>query len=154
MDHRIVRLETENVPAFQIEHYMPPQDEMKYRVDFMYTRNEEKDPDRFWSGGGRKLYREIDSFTDQRKAMEQAVSQIILPTDTPEEKLQNIYARCQKIRNTTFEPHKTKQEHSREKLKTPKTSRMYGSTDTETVGKLPGSSSRWPVPPDSKPVRS
>ena len=117
MDHRVVRLETENVPAFQIEDYMPPQDEMKYRVDFMYTRSEEKDPDRFWKGEAKKLYREINSFTDSRKTMEQAVSQIVQPTDTPEQKLQKIYARCQKVRNTSFERDKTEQEHRREKLK-------------------------------------
>lgn len=117
MDHRIVRLETDSVPAFQIEDYMPPQDKMKYRVDFMYTRNEEKDPDRFWKGEARKLYRQIDSFTDRRKAMEQAVSQIVLPNDTPEQKLPKIYARCQQIHNTSFERDKTKQEHNREKLK-------------------------------------
>lgn len=117
MDHRIVRLETENVPAFQVEDYMPPQDEMKYRVDFMYTRSEEKDPDRFWSEEGRKLSRSIDAFTDDHRTLEQALSQIISPNDTLDEKLQKIYARCQKIRNTSFENTKTEQEHDREKLK-------------------------------------
>jgi Domain of Unknown Function with PDB structure (DUF3857) len=47
-DHSIVRLETENVPAFQIEDYMPPPDEMKYRVEFRYLTHAEKDADTFW----------------------------------------------------------------------------------------------------------
>jgi hypothetical protein len=116
-DHHTVRLETQNVPAFQIEDYMPPQNEMKFRVDFMYTRNEEKDPEKFWKVEAKALYRSIDLFIDKRKAMEQAVGQIASPTDTPEQKLQKIYIRCQKLRNTSFERKKTDQERNREKLK-------------------------------------
>jgi len=117
MDHHIVRLETQDVPAFQVEDYMPPEDEMKYRVDFRYARILEKDPDKFWREEARRLYRGIDSFTDKHKAMEQAVAQIVSPLDTSEEKLRKIYARCQKIRNTSYEREKTQQEADREKLK-------------------------------------
>jgi len=87
MDHRTVRLETQDVPAFQIEDYMPPPDEMKYRVEFMYTNNMEKDPDKFWKEEAKRLYRGVQAFTDKRKSMEQAVAQIVSPSDTPEEKL-------------------------------------------------------------------
>src|SRR5207302_1594107 len=31
----VVRLETQDVPAFQVEDYMPPENELKYRVDFI-----------------------------------------------------------------------------------------------------------------------
>jgi hypothetical protein len=117
MDHRTVRLETQDVPAFQIEDYMPPQDEMKYRVEFMYTNNMEKDAEKFWKEDAKKYYRGIENFTEKRKAMEQAVTQTIAPSDTPEQKLQKIYARCQKIRNTSFEREKSQQESDREKLK-------------------------------------
>ena len=113
----VVRLETQNVPAFQIEDYMPPQDEMKFRVDFMYTRNSEKDPDKFWKQESKDLFVTVDTFVDKHKAMEQAVSQVISSSDTPEQKLQKIYARCQKIHNTSFEREKTQQELNRAKLK-------------------------------------
>jgi hypothetical protein len=49
--------------------------------------------------------------------MEQALGEITTAGDTPEQKLQKIYARCQKIRNTSFEREKTEQEQNREKLK-------------------------------------
>jgi hypothetical protein len=117
MDHRTVRLETQDVPAFQIEDYMPPPDEMKYRVEFRYTDNMEKDSDKFWKEEDKRLYRNVEDFTDKRKSMEQAVAQIVSPSDTPEQKLQKIYARCQKVRNTTFEREKTQQEIDRQKLK-------------------------------------
>jgi len=116
-DHSLIRLETQDIPAFQIEDYMPPQEEMKYRVDFRYADDFEKDPDKFWNAVGKRLYRGIDAFTEKQKAMEQAVSQIVAAGDTPEQKLEKIYARCQKIRNTEFERDKTEQERNREKLK-------------------------------------
>lgn len=117
MERRVVHLEVQDVPALQVEDYMPPQDEMKYRVEFMYTRSLEKDPDKFWQEKAKALYLDVDSFTNKRKSMEQALSQILSPADTPEQKLQKIYARCQQIRNTTFEHEKTQQEVNREKLK-------------------------------------
>lgn len=117
MDHRTVRLETQDVPAFQIEDYMPPPDQMKYRVEFRYTNNMEKDSDKFWKQEAKRLYGNIEAFTDKRKSMEQAVAQLVSPSDTPEQKLQEIYARCQKVRNTTFEREKSQQEIDREKLK-------------------------------------
>ena len=50
--------------------------------------------------------------------MEEAVGQIVSPSDPPEVKLQKIYARVQQIRNTSFEVQKTEEEVKREKEKT------------------------------------
>ena len=36
-DH-VIRMEASNIPAFQIEDYMPPPNELKSRVDFIYRR--------------------------------------------------------------------------------------------------------------------
>ncbi len=113
-----VRLESQNIPAFQIEDYMPPQNELKYRVDFVYSEGvPEKEPDKFWKKEGKKLNDRVESFTGKRKAMEQAVAEIVAPNDTPEVKLEKIYAKVQKFRNTSWETEKTQQEQKREKQK-------------------------------------
>jgi hypothetical protein len=113
-----VRLESQNIPAFQIEDYMPPQNELKFRVDFIYSESgAEKDPDKFWKKEGKKLNDRVEGFTGKRKAMEQAVAETAAPNDTPEAKLQKIYAKVQKFRNTSWETEKTEQEQKREKLK-------------------------------------
>jgi uncharacterized protein DUF3857 len=114
-----IRLETQNVPAFKIEDYMPPEDELKYRVDFVYNidPSPEKDPDKFWKQAGKNLYSGVNRFIDKRGAMEAAVAGTILPGDSPQEKLRKIYARTQQIHNTSFEPEKTEQELKRENLK-------------------------------------
>lgn len=116
-DGAFIRMEADNIPAFQIEDYMPPPDEMKYRIEFAYLFRVERDPDKFWKEEAKQLDLLIKKFTDRRKAMEQALAEITSPADTPEQKLQKIYARCQKIRNTSFERQKTEQEQRREKLK-------------------------------------
>ena len=116
-DH-VVRLEVNNVPAFRTEDYMPPENELKARVDFTYsTESFEKDPVQFWKKTGKKLNDGVESFIGKRKAMEEAVAQIVSPNDPPELKLQKIYARVQQIRNTSYEVRKTEQERKREREK-------------------------------------
>ncbi len=114
----VVRLETQNVPAFQSEDFMPPANELKFRVDFLYSEKSlESDTKKFWQEEGKKLYGYIEGFLAKRKAMEEALSQIVSPNDAPEGRLQKIYARAQQVRNTSFESVKTEQEQKRENLK-------------------------------------
>ena len=118
-DHTI-NLTAGNIPAFQTEDYMPPQNEMKSRVDFIYTDDAmEKDVDKYWKKLGKKRNDTLESFIGKHKAMEEAVSQIVSPSDSPEVKLRKIYTRVQKIRNTSFEREKTEQEQKRSKEKSP-----------------------------------
>ena len=117
-EHGLIQLQTQNVPAFQIEDYMPPPDELKYRVDFIYTQeNDEKEPEKFWKKEGKRFNERVENFIGKRKVMEQAVAETVAPSDPPEVKLQKIYARVQKLRNTSWEFDKTEQEQKREKQK-------------------------------------
>jgi len=113
----VVRLETSNIAAFQTEDYMPPQNELKARVDFVYSEDSEMQADKFWKKEGKKENDQVESFIGKRKAMEQAVAQIVSPSDTPEVKLQKIYARVQQLRNTGFAMEMTEQEKKRQKEK-------------------------------------
>lgn len=118
-DH-IVRMEASNIPAFQTEDYMPPPDELKSRVDFIYEEGiTAKDEAGYWKDFGKKRNGELESFVGKRKAMEQAVAQIVSPSDSQDAKLRKIYDRVQQIRNTTYELQKTEQEEKREKEKPP-----------------------------------
>ena len=117
-EHGVIRMETQNVPAFQIEDYMPPENELKMRVDFTYSEHDvEREPEKFWKKEGKKLNDRVESFIGKRKALEQAVAQTVSASDTPEAKLRKIYARAQQVRNTSFEMEKTEQEQKREKEK-------------------------------------
>jgi hypothetical protein len=118
-EHGRLRLETRDVPAFVTEEYMPPENELKSRVDFVYDAesNNENDPTVFWKKFGKQRFGKVDDFVDKRRIMEQAVAQIVEPGDSPELKLRKIYARTQQIRNLSFERAMSAQEVQREKQK-------------------------------------
>jgi transglutaminase-like putative cysteine protease len=114
----ILRMEAQNIPAFQIEDFMPPENELKFRVDFEYSEtNVEPDPAKFWKQRGKKLNGQVESFVGKPKSLQQEVAHIVAPSDSPEVKAQKLYARVQQLRNTSFEVEKTDQEQKRARAK-------------------------------------
>jgi hypothetical protein len=114
----VVTMEAANIPAFQTEDHMPPPEELKSRVDFIYEEGfAEKDQASYWKHIGKQRNGQLESFVGKRKAMEQAVGQIVSPGDSPDVKLRKIYDRVQQLRNTSYEVEKTEQEQKRAKEK-------------------------------------
>lgn len=120
-EHGKIRLETRNVPAFVTEDFMPPENELRFRVDFIYLADPflspDKDPNVFWKKYAKRAYREFDEFVDKPRAMSEALAQIVAPGDSGDMKLRKIYDRTQQVRNTSFERQKSAQEAERENLK-------------------------------------
>jgi hypothetical protein len=117
-ENKVIHMEAQDIPAFQVEDDMPPEAAMKFRVDFVYSEDGfEKEADKFWKKQGKKMNDAAENFVNKRKAMEQAAAEIVSPSDLPEVKLQKIYARVQKIRNTSYEIEKSEQEQKRAKEK-------------------------------------
>jgi hypothetical protein len=114
----ILHLEAHNIPAFESEDFMPPENELKSRVDFIYSQDHySRSSEEYWNAVGKRLYAELEQHIEKRKAMQQAVAQIVSPQDPPEEKLKKIYYRVQQIRNTSYEVAKTEKEEKREQPK-------------------------------------
>ena len=60
---RVVRMEAANIAAFQTEDFMPPENELKSRVDFIYEDNTgQTQPDKFWKYTGKKWNDSLESF--------------------------------------------------------------------------------------------
>jgi hypothetical protein len=117
-ENKVIHMEVQDIPAFQVEDDMPPEGAMRFRVDFIYSEDGfEKEQEKFWKKQGKKMNDEAESFVNKRKAMEQAAGETVSPSDSPDAKLQKIYARVQKIRNTSYEIAKTEQEQKRAKEK-------------------------------------
>ncbi len=113
---RTIALEVNNIPAFPTEDFMPPPEYFMSRVDFRYSRSAfETDPDKFWKKKAKEWSQWDEEFVGRRKAMQDAVSRIVSPGDSPDLKLQKIYSRVQQMRNTSYEIRKTEQEKKREK---------------------------------------
>jgi len=117
-EHSSIHMELQDVPAFQVEDDMPPEEAVKFIVDFVYNQDGfEKDAEQFWKKQGKRWNDGAEGFVNKRKAMEQAVAQIISAGDSSEVKLRKIYEKAQSIRNTTYEIEKTEQEQKRAKEK-------------------------------------
>jgi hypothetical protein len=91
-EYGTIRMESQNIPAFQLEDFMPPENELKFRVDFIYSDETslEKDPAKFWKAEAKKQNGRVEDFVNKKKAMEQAVAQTVAPGDSQEMKLRKI----------------------------------------------------------------
>jgi len=119
-EKRDIHLEANDIPAFRIEDFMPPENEMKARVDFTYTRSKETDPSRFWKSFGKDCESYLEEYINRPKAMDKALAEIVSPNDSTAVKLEKIYTRVQQIRNISFEEERSTQEEKRDKEKWPK----------------------------------
>lgn len=103
LDHGVVRMEAHNLPAFVTEPFMPPANELRQRVDFVYSEDQSSDPEVFWKHYGQKHYRSFESFASAGRALREALAQILQPQDSPQMQLRKIYARVQQLRNVSYE---------------------------------------------------
>jgi Domain of Unknown Function with PDB structure (DUF3857)/Transglutaminase-like superfamily len=118
-EHGVYTMVTRDVPAFVSEEYMPPEDELKMRVDFLYLRDStiDKDAATFWTRWGKQANSYAERYMDHGRAMREALAQIAAPADSPEQKLRKIYARVQQLRNLSFERRRSAEEVERESAK-------------------------------------
>ncbi len=115
------RLELHNIPAFQPEDFMPPEDFLKPRVEFVYTIGW-GNAQSFWADQGRFASDSYKKFIEPSKVIEREANSIVSPGDSPQAKLRKIYARCQQIRNLGYERPRTEKEIKEEGLKDNKNS--------------------------------
>ncbi|HEY6618339.1 MAG TPA: DUF3857 domain-containing protein, partial [Steroidobacteraceae bacterium] len=119
-----VRMQVHDVPAFLTEEFMPPEDELKYRIDFVYDSSDlahEKDPPSYWKAFSQGAYKSVAHFIDRPRALSNALSQVVDAADPDTVKLQKIYERTQRVRNLTFERSRSEEELKREGIKPAKT---------------------------------
>ncbi len=121
MNHQgLIEFDAQDIPAFQAEDYIPPEDMLKGRVEFFYiftsVPKNTQGTDWFWTEEGNKHAKNVESFIGKDKSVARELESVTQTSDLPEVKLRKIYDRVQKIRNLSFESQKTEQEERREKL--------------------------------------
>ncbi|HEX4603185.1 MAG TPA: DUF3857 domain-containing protein [Candidatus Angelobacter sp.] len=117
----ILEMNPENIPPFEAEDQMPPEDSYKLQVKFFYTSLFMSSPSAYWFEVGRYWGRGIDYFIGNHKEIAQAATETIGGETDPEKKLRKLYARAQEIRNLSYERQRTAKEQKKEELKPPKT---------------------------------
>jgi hypothetical protein len=118
LPNKNVVLDVENLPAFEKEDYMPPEDELRIRL-VLFKRQDKSfgNPEMFWKEEGKTWRNNTEKFLDKKKTMQAEVAGLLNGANTPEEKLRRIYDRVQKIQDLTYAPEKTEKELEREKRK-------------------------------------
>jgi len=113
----LMELELQNVPKFDTEEYMPPEDDFRPALLFYYGGRETSSPDRFWDEWQKSTTEYVDKFIGNSREIHDAAMQATSGETDPEKKLRRLYTRAQQIRNLTFERERTDQEKKDEHLK-------------------------------------
>jgi hypothetical protein len=110
-------LEVENMPAFEAEGYMPPEEDYQPQIRFFYGGREIASPERFWHDAGREWNGDAERFMGSHREISQEAAQVIGDEHDPTQKLRKLYARAQQVRNLTYERERTEAEDKKENLK-------------------------------------
>ncbi len=114
---QMLTLELEDLPAFEKEQHMPPENLLKRWVLFYYGRADNEVPDQFWAREGKDWHQDAESFLAGSDGVAQEVAAVAPASDPPDARLRKLYARVQRLRNLSFEGSGTTAAREREKLK-------------------------------------
>ncbi len=113
-------LTVHDIPGIEDEAYMPPLETIQARVEFYHLDVNDptnETPDHFWTRTEKKWNDDLEHFIGKKNVLEQEVSRIVSPADSPDVKLRKIYARVQQIRDLNMEIAKSEKEQKAENLK-------------------------------------
>jgi Domain of Unknown Function with PDB structure (DUF3857)/Transglutaminase-like superfamily len=114
---RNYEMQAQDIPAFQSEGYMPPEEVFKPQIRFFYNSPGMDSPERFWQDAGKNWNSKAEHFIGNHSEIAAAASQAIGSESDSENKLRKLYARAQQIRNLSYERERTKEEMKKENLK-------------------------------------
>lgn len=112
LNGKVFELELENMPAVRPEAFMPPDQQVRARVNFVYT-DKRIVFEQFWSAQAEIFAKEIDKFLKSKNAKKEAEKLVAGVTDR-RAALEKLYAHVQGMRHLSFEEEKTAQEQRRD----------------------------------------
>jgi hypothetical protein len=104
-----------DIPAIPDDDWMPPINTFRWRVEFYYTHAQTGQD--FWESEGKRWAKDTEHFANPTGMLKNAVSQIVSPADTDEQKARKIYDAVMKLDNTRFSRRKSEAERKAQKLK-------------------------------------
>jgi len=110
-------LELHDVPAFESEDYMPPDNNFKPLVQFVYIPRGDPGTDHVWREIGKDFYEGEERFMSVASGVKEAALEAVGNETDPEKKLRKLYARVQQVRNLSYEPRRDRDEMKAENLK-------------------------------------
>jgi hypothetical protein len=91
-----------DVPPIPNENYAPPLTDEAYGVDFFYTYT--PDVKTYWQGQMGYWTKALNAYTAPTQALQNAVKEIVSPSDSPLDKAKKLYDMVQKLENTDSSP--------------------------------------------------
>jgi hypothetical protein len=91
-----------NMPAYREEPRMPPEDEVRTWALVYYSKDEKRDPAKYWKEYGRQVYEIVKPLMKVGDEVKQAAAAAVGDATTPEQKLDRIFEFCRtKIKNVS-----------------------------------------------------
>ncbi len=109
-------LELTNVPPFEPEVFMPPENNFKPTVIFFTGPLGKVDVDKEWLDLGKRYYEVYERFMAADRGVKEATLKAIASETEPGMKLRKIYEHVQQMRNLTFERLRTAEERKAEHI--------------------------------------
>ncbi len=97
----VLELNMHDIAPIPEEDFMPPIGSLSYRVLFYYTAYRTSVED-YWKNEGKFWAKNEDKFIGPGSVVTAAVKDLVLPTDTPDQKLRKLYAAVMKLENTRY----------------------------------------------------
>ena len=91
-----------DVPAIPNEKFAPPLTDAAYGVDFFYTYT--PDVKDYWQKQMSFWMKAVNAYTAPTQALQNAVKEVVSPSDSPLDKAKKLYDMVQKIENTDSSP--------------------------------------------------
>jgi hypothetical protein len=110
------QLELSNIPAFEREDFMPPENNYKPSVIFFTGRKGKVSIDKEWQDIGKDFYEVYENYLGANRGVKEAALQAIGGETNPAMKLRKIYDRAQQLRNLSFERTRTQEERKAENI--------------------------------------
>lgn len=109
-------LELTNVPPFESEDFMPPENNYKPAVIFFTGHVGKVDVDKEWLDLGKRYYDVYERYMAADRGVKEAALKAIGSETEPGMKLRKVYERVQQLRNLTFERLRTPEERKAEHI--------------------------------------
>ena len=131
-------MELSNVPPFEAEEFMPPENNFKPTVIFFTGALGKVDVDKEWLDIGKVYFESYERIMAADHGVREAALQAIGAETDPMMKLHKLYDRVQQLRNLTFERARTAEERKAEHIQKNNTvadvlAHGYGNTEELTV---------------------
>lgn len=111
-----IDLKMDNIPPVVKEPYMLPEEAIRYRVAFYYMVGSKQED--FWKDEGKFWNKDVEHFLRRKDGVDQAAKQEVAASNTPEQKVKEIYAFVSGLENQTYNPPRQEKEEKALGIKT------------------------------------